>query len=407
MDEIVHEFLVESHECLDRLDRDLVLLEQRPGAQDLLASIFRTIHSIKGTSGFLAFDRLGTLTHAGEGLLAGLRDGRVPMTPATADALLRMVDVVRELLSAIEADGTEGDVEVDGAVAQLEGLLEARRARETEATGAARTAAPERHEVSETSVRVDVHVLDELVELVEELGLTRDQLVRAAGACPPGWDLPVIAQRLDVLVDALRSGVVRTRRVPAGHLWSHLPRVVRDLGVRSGKLVRVVLDGTDTELDRGSLESVKDALTHLVRNAVDHGLETPELRLAAGKPAEGTVTLRACHEDGQVVLAVSDDGVGIDPARVVAAARRAGTVTEGRLDGLSPAEVMELVLLPGVTTAASVTHLSGRGIGMDVVRANVEHLGGTVEIDSHVGRGTTCRLRIPVVAGFVGAVAPA
>jgi two-component system chemotaxis sensor kinase CheA len=195
--------------------------------------------------------------------------------------------------------------------------------------------------------------------------------------------------------------------VPAGHLWSHLPRVVRDLGVRSGKLVRVVLDGTDTELDRGSLESVKDALTHLVRNAVDHGLETPELRLAAGKPAEGTVTLRACHEDGQVVLAVSDDGVGIDPARVVAAARRAGTVTEGRLDGLSRAEVMELVLLPGVTTAASVTHLSGRGIGMDVVRANVEHLGGTVEIDSQVGRGTTCRLRIPVVSGSVGAVAPA
>lgn len=473
MDEIVQEFLVESHENLDQLDRDLVALEQSPGSRELLGSIFRTIHTIKGTSGFLAFGSLESVAHVGENLLARLRDGKMSMTPATTDVLLAMVDKVRELLAAIEASGNEAGVQVDSVVADITTVLEggqpaasaapaapaepepaeepvaeeapvedepvaepvaevvaelleeltaAVEAPVAQAPAAPAPAAPAatparaekaaaetaeepaaRRTVAESSIRVDVDVLDTLMRLVGELVLTRNQIVRQAGE-QADQDLARSSQRLNLIATELQEGVMKTRMQPIDHLWSKLPRVVRDLGSQCGKKVALAMVGRETELDRSLLESVKDPLTHLVRNAVDHGLESPEARVAAGKPAEGTLTLRAYHEGGQVVVEVCDDGGGIDSEKIAAKALQRGLRTEAQLAAMSQADILQLIFLPGFSTAAAVTNVSGRGVGMDVVRTNIEGIGGNIEVESVVGRGTTCRLRIPLTLAIVPAL---
>ena len=439
MDEIVQEFLVESHENLDQLDRDLVELEQRPGSRDLLGSIFRTIHTIKGTSGFLAFGRLEAVTHVGENLLARLRDGRMSMTPATTDVLLEMVDAVRALLAAIEATGTEGAVVVDDVVARITAVLDAGQPAAApaepapapapdETTGPVAETAPVdeptdvpadvpvdvtadvpaeegtgRRSVADASIRVDVDVLDTLMRLVGELVLARNQIVRQAGE-QDDQDVVRSAQRLNLIATELQEGVMKTRMQTIDHLWSKLPRVVRDLGAQCGKQVRLAMVGRETELDRTLLEAVKDPLTHLVRNAVDHGLESSQARLAAGKPAEGVLTLRAYHEGGQVVVEVCDDGAGIDSERVAAKALGKGLRTVGQVAAMSPADLLQLIFLPGFSTAAAVTNVSGRGVGMDVVKTNIESIGGTIEVESTLGRGTTCRLRIPLTLAIVPAL---
>lgn len=465
IDEIVQEFLVESHENLDQLDRDLVALEREPDSRDLLASIFRTIHTIKGTSGFLAFGQLESVTHVGENLLARLRDGKMSMTPQTTDVLLAMVDAVRELLRAIEEQGAEGDVDVSDVVERVTAVLEGREVPaapvpapeelaedapaappadepaspvvEVEPAPVPVPAAPapaapaptvpvpapvvqqpvveqdvrtevqeepaHRRSVADSSIRVDVELLDTLMQLVGELVLTRNQVVRRAGELQDP-DLTRSAQRLNLIASELQEGVMKTRMQPIDHLWAKLPRVVRDLGAQCGKTVRLTMVGKETELDRSLLEAVKDPLTHLVRNSVDHGLERPEDRIAAGKPAEGVLTLRAYHEGGQVVVEVSDDGAGIDPDRIAAKAVEKGLRTPAQLAQMSPNDVLQLIFLPGFSTAAAVTNVSGRGVGMDVVRTNIEAIGGTIEIESVWGRGTTCRLRIPLTLAIVPAL---
>ena len=453
IDEIVHEFLVESHENLDQLDRDLVALEREPDARGLLASIFRTIHTIKGTSGFLAFGNLESVTHVGENLLARLRDGKMAMTPQVADVLLAMVDTVRELLGAIEQHGTEGDADVSAVVGRISDLLERGDAAAApaevvppeiepvepvapvaevtapaqpvaEPTAAAPVAPapasapagapaapaaeqpeelPQRRSVADSSIRVDVELLDTLMQLVGELVLTRNQIVRQAGEAQD-VDLTRSAQRLNLIASELQEGVMKTRMQPIDNLRAKLPRVVRDLGAQCGKTVTLTMVGKETELDRSLLEAVKDPLTHLVRNSVDHGLERPEERVAAGKPAEGVLTLRAYHEGGQVVVEVSDDGAGIDPERMRAKALERGLRTEAQLAEMSPNDLLQLVFLPGFSTAAAVTNVSGRGVGMDVVRTNIEAIGGAIELESVLGRGTTCRLRIPLTLAIVPAL---
>ena len=429
IDEIVQEFLVESHENLDQLDRDLVALEREPDSRDLLGSIFRTIHTIKGTSGFLAFGNLEAVTHVGENLLARLRDGKMSMTLQTTDVLLAMVDTVRELLAAIEADGTEGSVDVTAVVERISSILDGTTTPDPEPTMVAEVAAEvpaepvaepavvmaepvaveageevvTRRNVAESSIRVDVDLLDTLMRLVGELVLTRNQIVRQAGE-QEGLDLVRSAQRLNLIATELQEGVMKTRMQPIDHLWSKLPRVVRDLGATCGKQVSLAMVGRETELDRSLLESVKDPLTHLVRNAVDHGLEDPQDRVAAGKPAEGVLTLRAYHEGGQVVVEVCDDGAGIDPERIAAKAIDKGLRTAAQLAQMAPTDVLQLIFLPGFSTAAAVTNVSGRGVGMDVVKTNIESIGGTIEVESVVGRGTTCRLRIPLTLAIVPAL---
>nr|BFE65524.1 hypothetical protein GCM10020063_100500 [Dactylosporangium thailandense] len=514
--DIVQEFLVESHENLDQLDRDLVALEAQPGSRDLLSSIFRTIHTIKGTSGFLAFNRLEKVTHVGESLLSRLRDGAQGMTPATTDALLRMVDTVRGLLSEIEENGQElpGDdsevvaavnacitddsakaaapaappppapapvaapapepvaapapepvaapepaaapepvaaaapepvaevvvveppaevVVVQPVVAVVETPAAAppppppaaqKPAAEPPAAGKPPAAAPpappappaaakgpgepgeepaSRRSVADQSIRVDVDLLDKLMNLVGELVLTRNQLVRAIGTVSdPG--MTRTGQRLNLITSELQESVMKTRMQAIDHLWSKLPRVVRDLSSTFGKQIRLAQEGKETELDRSLLEAVKDPLTHLVRNAVDHGIETPADRIAAGKPAEGTLTLRAYHEGGHVIVEVRDDGSGIDPDKIARIGVEKGIVSRDQLATMDRREILGLVFKPGFSTAKAVTNVSGRGVGMDVVKTNIERIGGAVDVDSIVGKGTTWRLTIPLTLAIIQAL---
>jgi two-component system chemotaxis sensor kinase CheA len=260
-----------------------------------------------------------------------------------------------------------------------------------------------RRAVAESTIRVDVRLLDELMLLVGELVLTRNQIVQNV-AKQTDTDLVRSSQRLNLIVSELQEGVMKTRMQPIDHIWSKLPRVVRDLGIQCGKSVRLEMEGNDTELDKTLLEAVKDPLTHLVRNCVDHGIEKPDVREAAGKPAEGVLTLRARHESGQVVVEVADDGAGIDPATLGAKAVERGLITVAQLDRMSPADILQLIFLPGFSTAAAVTSVSGRGVGMDVVKTNIEAIGGTIEVESDAGARTVCRLRIPLTLAIVPAL---
>jgi two-component system, chemotaxis family, sensor kinase CheA len=512
LDDIVEEFLVESHENLDQLDADLVALEQEPESRDRLSSIFRTIHTIKGTSGFLAFNRLEEVTHVGENLLSRLRDGELTLTPHRTSVLLSMVDTVRDLLTSIESSGGEGSVDVSAVVAAISAVMDdnaapapaavaapaapagtkaparkaparkaaaskppaAKKAAAPKAPAAKRAAAPRaaakkapaapasvpvprpapeetpvvadatpeppvpvetpqhkelpavtdvapttepaeaeehapagdgapRRAVADSTIRVDVDLLDELMLLVGELVLTRNQIVQYVGRTND-TDLIRASQRLNLIASELQEGVMKTRMQPIDHIWSKLPRVVRDLGIQCGKTVRLDMEGKDTELDKTLLEAVKDPLTHLVRNSVDHGIEKPDARKAAGKPAEGVLTLRAKHESGQVVVEVADDGAGIDPVKLGKKAVERGLITVAQLDRMSPTDILQLIFLPGFSTAAAVTNVSGRGVGMDVVKTNIESIGGTIEVESEAGRGTVCRLRIPLTLAIVPAL---
>jgi two-component system chemotaxis sensor kinase CheA len=494
LDDIVEEFLVESHENLDQLDTDLVALEQEPESRERLSSIFRTIHTIKGTSGFLAFNRLEEVTHVGENMLSRLRDGELALTPTRTSVLLQMVDTVRALLASIEASGGEGSVDVSAVVAAISGAMEdqpaaapaaepaAKKAPTKAATKApaTRTAAKkapakapakraakpatpapvaipsprpaaeapaedlddvppvpvdelvadapveapavepsehadgegaaaasadgqQRRGVADSTIRVDVDLLDSLMLLVGELVLTRNQIVQYV-ARQTDTDLVRAAQRLNLIASELQEGVMKTRMQPIDHIWSKLPRVVRDLGLQCGKSVRLEMEGRDTELDKTLLEAVKDPLTHLVRNSVDHGIEAPDVRTAKGKPAEGVLTLRAKHESGQVVVEVADDGAGIDPARIGAKAVERGLITQDALHRMGPQDILQLIFLPGFSTAAAVTNVSGRGVGMDVVKTNIEAIGGTIEVESQPGEGTCMRLRIPLTLAIVPAL---
>ena len=504
--EIVAEFLVESHENLDQLDRDLVELERTPDSRELLSSIFRTIHTIKGTSGFLAFNRLEALTHVGENLLSRLRDGKMVMTTHTAGALLTMVDTVRALLEAIEHGAGDADpgVDVESVVSLLERVLAgdveepAAAAAESgeQATGpelesvedappaqaaveggeqatvpelesvqdappaAAAAPAPEpapvaeellepaldlapepvlepvldlapdpvldpvldqvldqapedvpaaaeaeegRRGVVDSSVRVDVDLLDGLVQLVGELVLTRNQILQRTEAADD-VELVRASQRLDLVASELQESVMRTRMQPIGQVWSKMPRIVRDLAHQLGREVDLEMDGHDTELDRSLLEALKGPLTHLVRNSLDHGIEPPPARAAAGKPTAGRLLLRAYHESGQVVVEITDDGKGIDPRHIGDVAVRRGVVTREQLARMEPRDVLDLIFRPGFSTAEQVTNVSGRGVGMDVVRTSIERIGGSVDLTSPVGCGTTMRIRIPLTLAIIPAL---
>lgn len=461
MDEIVHEFLIESYENLDQLDQDLVALESDPSSRMLLSSIFRTVHTIKGTSGFLGFGNLERVSHVGESLLSELRDGERLMDPHVADVLLALVDTLRAILARVEA-GAGDDHDVDPMIARIAALQDdagsteptdgqghevsdgpgsadadvhpqapdpevpaapdapdATDAPEAPAEPAAGPAEPttpvahpavkpEEHEptgrnAADGSIRVDVDLLDSLVRQVGELVLVRNQFDRIAGGVEDP-ETKRSAQRLSLIASELQEGVMRTRMQPIEHVWSKMPRIVRDLAKLLGREVRLEMTGGDTELDRSLLEAVKDPLTHLVRNAVDHGIEAPEHRRAEGKDPQGLVSLRAYHSNGQVVVEITDDGAGIDPGKVGRSAVSKGLRTTADVAGMAPSELMDLLFLPGFSTAAAVTNVSGRGVGMDVVRTNIEAIGGSVDVESTVGRGTTWRMRIPLTLAIMPAL---
>jgi two-component system, chemotaxis family, sensor kinase CheA len=468
MNEVLREFLLETHENLAQIDLDLVTLEKDPTERETLARVFRTLHTVKGTAGFLGFPRLQNVAHAGENLLSRLRDGHLRFNAEIAGALLGVVDAIRRVLASIEQSEKEGDSDFSALIRSLEQLRNgaagtasaaaprtpsppaadvtmlgavsaaappaplvppapkpaAPRMPEPRASAPeprvspptaqtvvapamrsepAETAEPRASAVSDSAIRVDVGLLDKLMNLVGELVLARNQIVQFSTAQEDAGFLGTV-QHLNLLTTELQANVMKTRMQPIGNLWSKFPRIVRDLAVACGKQVRLEMDGQETELDKTIVEAIRDPLTHLVRNAVDHGIEPPAQRTAAGKAAEGRLSLHAAHEGGKVIIEIVDDGGGIDPQRVRAKAVDAKVITAELAERLGERDLLHLIFLPGFSTAERVTHFSGRGVGMDVVRTNVEKIGGTVDIESMPGRGTTVRMKIPLTLAIVPAL---
>jgi len=466
--DIVKDFLVESHENLDRLDRDLVGLEKNPKDKEALAGVFRTIHTIKGTCGFLGFNKLEKVAHVGENLLTRLRDGELILNPEITTALLGMVDAVRQMLKSIEATGNEGERNDQQLIATLTQLLQpteagaksvvapvpestAKAADLPAGTGgipmqqanvpaaeiqlpvktqkadaprpmdeivvepdAARPAdvgdalrGPQSSRVqstaSDSTIRVGVDVLDKLMTLGGELVLARNQVLQFANRMKD-TGLLAAAQRLNLITTELQEGIMKTRMQPIGNIWGQFPRTVRDVALGCGKEVAIEMEGKETELDKTIIEAIKDPLTHLVRNSVDHGIELPEDRVKAGKDRSGRLILRAFHEGGQVNIEISDDGAGLSGERIRKKAVERGLITSDQAARMTEREIFNLIFLPGFSTAEKVTNVSGRGVGMDVVKTNVEKIGGTVDVQSTRGKGTTVRVKIPLTLAIIPAL---
>jgi len=470
MDDLTREFLLESYENLDRLDQEFVKLETDPGNLELLKSIFRTIHTIKGTCGFLGFTKLETLAHAGENLLSLLRDGQLSLNSEITTALLAMVDAVRSMLTSIDNTGNEGERDDQQLIETLTRLLKppqepkeepaAETAKEAESApvippeasigeilvkrGAAKVidvydAVQQQAEgdprrvgeilvqqgavkpqelvealnlqqqaraasnTSDSTIRVEVSQLDRLMNRVGELVLLRNQILQFTNASEDSG-LLATSQRLNLLTTELQEGVMKTRMQPIGNVWSKFPRTVRDVAVSCGKKVRIEMEGKETELDKTIIEAIKDPLTHIVRNSVDHGIEAPQQRLAAGKPVEGTLRLRAYHEGGQVNIEISDDGAGLDLDKIKRKALEKGLISSDQASRMSEREAANLIFLPGLSTAEKVTNVSGRGVGMDVVRTNIDKIGGSVDVQTKLARGTTVRMKIPLTLAIIPAL---
>jgi two-component system chemotaxis sensor kinase CheA len=430
-DEIMREFLLESRDNLSRLDQDFVTLEQNPRDHAVLSRIFRCIHTIKGTCGFLNLPALERLTHSGETQLSRLRDGEILLDTHATSALLAMADAVRRVLASLERGEGEGGEDFTSIIAELSRIGQtapaepapepvsappSRPSRRAPASlrsvppepvaapvEAPVEAAPRALTVTDTTVRVDVALLDRVMNLVGELVLARNQILKY-GASSTDTGLIAASQRLNLLTTELQAGVMKTRMQPIGNVWNRFPRVVRDVAQVCGKKVNLELEGTETELDRSIIEAIWEPLIHAVRNAIDHGIESPERRRTAGKAAAGRVLLRAYHEGGQVNIEVSDDGAGINTEKVRARSVERGLVSAERAARMNDREVAHLIFLPGFSTADSVTTMSGRGVGMDVVKTNIEEIGGTVDIASRPGLGTTLKIKIPLTLAIIPAL---
>lgn len=399
--EVIKEFLIESSENLSRLDRELVELERNTGEPELLAGVFRTFHTIKGTCGFLGFTRLERVAHQAENVLCRLRSLELELTPQLISLILRAVDAMRVHLASIEAGGKEAETNDDELCRQLKAATD-----EGKPAAARPVTEPEaaqqrgQNGVADSAIRVDVHLLDKLMNLVGELVLTRNQILQFTSS-QEGAALNSSSQRLNLITSELQESVMKTRMQPIGVVWNKLPRLVRDVAIACGKRISLEMNGAGTELDKTIIEAIKDPITHIVRNCCDHGIEKPHLRKTRGKPIEGKLTLRAFHEGGQVIIEIADDGGGVDVEAVKAKAIAAGLLRAAQAESLSEREALNLLFEPGLSTARMVTSVSGRGVGMDVVRTNIERIGGAVEVSSQVGAGTTIRLKIPLTLAII------
>jgi two-component system, chemotaxis family, sensor kinase CheA len=502
--DIVQDFLVESAENLDRLDRDLVGLEKNPKDTAALAGVFRTIHTIKGTCGFLGFNKLEKVAHVGENLLTRLRDGQLTLNPEITTALLGMVDAVRQMLKEIQQTGQDGENDYpelretltrlqDAAIAaatpapaqppvvsapaaspvasppaasakeapvaaaaipvqasapapkkgeskhspirgKIGGVLVERGSaraedidlalqeqekgdtrrlgkilvskgltKQDEVNAAQQAMETKARDAAAETIRVGVSVLDKLMTLVGELVLARNQLLQVSNTVHD-TSLQAVSQRMNLIATELQEQVMKTRMQPIGNIWAQFPRTVRDVALGCGKEVTIEMEGKETELDKTIIEAIKDPLTHLVRNSVDHGIELPEARVQAGKQRTGRLILRAFHEGGQVIIEITDDGGGLKPERIRQKALDRGIVTAEQSARMSEREIFNLIFLPGFSTAEKITNVSGRGVGMDVVKTNVEKIGGTVDIQSTPGKGTTVRVKIPLTLAIIPAL---
>ena len=410
MDDLLREFLAETNESIDKVDIELVRFEQEPNNAKILDNIFRLVHTIKGTCGFLGLPRLETLTHSAETLMGRFREG-MPVKGDAVSVILATIDRIKDILAELERAQQEpagGDPDL---ISRLERLAHEPDATPDEAFAVVR-AVPLVSEDDDRAgeiinanptIRVTVETIEKLMTLVSELVLTRNQLLDVARhEDDPQFKLPL--QRLSTVTAELQEGVTKTRMQPIGQAWQKLPRLVRDLGAELGKEIELQMSGADTELDRHVLELIKDPLTHMVRNAADHGLETPDERRRVGKSEKGVIRLAAHQEGGHIVIEIADDGRGLNLERIKSKAASLGLAQQSALDGLSESQVQKLIFAPGFSTASQITSISGRGVGMDVVKTNIDQIGGTIEVRSVAGEGSRFIVKIPLTLAIVGAL---
>jgi two-component system chemotaxis sensor kinase CheA len=413
LNEALREFLDEGTELLDQAEHDLLAMAKGGIEASTVDSLFRCFHSIKGSAGLLGFPEIQRLTHAAENMLGRIRDGKLAVTPAIVSCLLQVVDDVRKMLASVQTTGGTSSHRPEALIERLEKLLtgappppepvERREAPTPSSTAEADPVQDPGGGSTSGSIRVGVGQLERLMNLVGELVLTRNQLLQHTISHEDPAFLAT-SQRLNLITTELQEAVMKARLQPINNVWAKLPRMVHDLAQQTGKQVRIEMEGRETELDRTIMEAIKDPLTHVLRNAVDHGIESPDQRRAAGKPDEGRIDLRAFHEGGQVIIEVSDDGAGIDLERVRQRSLERGIVTAEQLARMTEREVMALIFAPGLSTAEQVTDISGRGVGMDVVRTNVEKIGGTVDLQSKLGQGTDLKIKIPLTLAIIPAL---
>ncbi|KQU51657.1 ATPase [Bosea sp. Leaf344] len=453
MDELLQEFLSETGESIDTVDRELVRFEQEPNNREILNNIFRLVHTVKGTCGFIGLPRLEALTHAAESVMGQLREGAT-VNALCVTAILETIDRMKDILAELADKGEEPAGNDDNLIAELRALdeqakqelattrppdtetqdavaaylarhggaaaadaidLEFRAAPEARGLDGRLEAQPEaapgedglpreiRASTGPATLRVTVDTIEHLMTMVSELVLTRNQLLEISRQQEDA-QLKAPLQRLSLITAELQEGVMKTRMQPIGNAWSKLPRIVRDLGAELGKRIELVMEGDDTEIDRQILDLIKDPLTHMVRNCADHAIELPEERKAAGKPPHGTIRLAAYHEGGSVTIAVSDDGRGLDIGRIRRKALQRGLAQEAEIERMSDAQIARFIFHPGFSTAETITAVSGRGVGMDVVKVNVDTIGGLIDIASTPGLGTTFTVKIPLTLAIVSAL---
>jgi two-component system, chemotaxis family, sensor kinase CheA len=437
MDDLLADFLTETNEGLSDLDVALVKLERTPDDGETLSLIFRLVHTIKGTCGFLGLPRLEHVAHAAENVLGKVRDGVLTVTPDMISLVLMAVDQVKAILAGLAATGGEPAGDDSELVAALNATASGQSPQR--ASAVAHLLAPQAEEVApapsppmepepvqavapppmttpsapepvqgepiaaQQTIRVTVDVLEDLMTLVSELVLTRNQLLQLARTQEnSGFTVPL--QRLSHITSDLQEGVMKTRMQPIGNAWNKLPRLVRDVAREMHKKIELTMLGADTELDRQVLELIKDPLTHMVRNSGDHGLENPAERRAAGKSETGHITLNAYHEGGHIIIEIADDGRGLPLDRIRTKVLANGLATEAELAGMTEAQLQRFIFRAGFSTASVVTAVSGRGVGMDVVKTNIEKIGGTIELKSVPGAGTTFTIKIPLTLAIVSAL---
>jgi two-component system, chemotaxis family, sensor kinase CheA len=400
----VKAFLIDSYENIEQIERDIIELEKKPSNEEIVARMYRSLHSIKGNCGFLPFPKLESVAHAAENLLGYLRDRHLNATPDAIAVLLQTTDTIRQILACIESQNNEGDADYSSLIKSLTQLHQEGLAPQTIKPVEPIDNNPDLTlGVLESSIRVDVELLDRLMNLVGELVLARNQLLELSKD-RENSTFAATCQQLNAITTQLQEGVMKTRMQPINTIFQKFPRMVRDLAIACNKQVRLEIEGAETELDRSVIEAIKDPLTHIIRNCIDGGIETPAVRIERNKPEQGRLFLRSWHESGKVNIEIGDDGNGIDIERVKQKAQQLGLISASQANAMSELEAIDLIFLPGLSTAQQVTNISGRGVGMNVVKNNLEQIDGTVEVHSQLGRGTTFKLKIPLTLAIIPAL---
>lgn len=422
MQDLINDFIVETEELIDKLDQDLVELENRKNDLELLNGIFRCAHTIKGSSSFLGFDKMSTVTHHAEEILNKLRKGEMVVTRDIMDILLEFVDVVKKLLDDIK-NGTD-TTSIDETVKKLklanEGKFAASSTKAQEKPQESKESKKSPNKPSqikkvskaiEQTIRVDVSRLDSLMNLVGELVLSRNRITQLAMELEKKYEGDFVIEQLTettsqigLITTELQLAIMKTRMVPIGKVFNKFPRMVRDLCRDLNKEIELIISGEDTELDKSVVEEIGDPLIHMLRNAVDHGIESPEERVKKGKPRKGNVWLNAYHEGNHIVIEIKDDGKGIDPEKIKQKAIEKQIITPDEAKNLNKEEIFGLIFRPGFSTAEKVTGVSGRGVGMDVVKTNIEKLNGIITIDSEINKGSTFKLKLPLTLAIIQAL---